>query len=125
MKTITTDKMTIGLVEVPDGANRFKVFNDDNPYISFFLEMRTPRLYLHPGSYIFLSTTKDLTEEVAKKFLSYTIESEKMHYRDYKHPAFLERQLYWFDNWQESFSSLLKVNGLNPSKNYAILEIKK
>jgi len=107
MKTITTDKMTIGLVEVPDGANLFEVFNDDNPYISFWLEIRTPRLYLHPGNYTFLSTTKELTEEVAKEVCGYG-GIELMH-----------------KTAKAALNTILTANGIDPSKNYAILEIKK
>ena len=118
MKTITTDKMTIGLVEVQHVANRFKVFNDEKPYLSFFIGTETSRIYLQSGNYTFLSATRDLTEKVAARIVDYDNDSN---YKDYT----LIRSTYHLRFATSSLASLLLANDIDPSRNYAILEIKK
>lgn len=55
---------TMLFVDVPDDADRFKVFNDlDKPYLSYFVGVETYREYLPKGNWKLLGKSTELTEE--------------------------------------------------------------
>ena len=67
-KTITTEKATLLVVELPKGANRLKAFNDkDRPYISYFVGVETKRHYLPDGNWQLLGRLPDIKEDQASK----------------------------------------------------------
>jgi hypothetical protein len=50
-------------VQLYEGANRFKVFNDKEPYLSFFIGVDTYRKSLPKGKYKIIGLAKDFTDE--------------------------------------------------------------
>lgn len=109
----TTDQMTIGLVEVPDDAKVIEVANKAK-WISFLFNcdengLCNIKIIDLPvnNNYTFLSTTRDLTEEVAKEICGYG-GVELIH-----------------KTAEAALNTILTANCIDPSKNYAILEIKK
>lgn len=133
MKKITTSEGEWLFVEVPDQSRDFKVFNDENPYLSFFEGMETPRIYLSEGQYAFIAITKTITEDQAKEVVC---EFEKISLNDKPFVKFNQPMYenYMWDkvnvsDWMyksaiQSLTSLLKANGLDLEKNYAILKVK-
>ena len=53
------------IVELPERANPLKLFNDERPYLSFFVSAETPRLYLPPGNWRIIGMLSEVTEEQA------------------------------------------------------------
>lgn len=49
------------VLELPEGANRFTVFNDDRPYLSFFVSTETPRVYLPEGNWRIIGMLSEVT----------------------------------------------------------------
>lgn len=50
-------------VQLYEGANRFKVFNDKEPYLSFFIGIDTYRKSLPEGKYQIIGLAKKLTDK--------------------------------------------------------------
>lgn len=50
-KQITTESGIVLLLDMPVGANRLKIFNDERPYISYFVNTDTFREYLPEGKW--------------------------------------------------------------------------
>lgn len=65
MNIISTGAADILLVDLPEGSNRFQIFNDrDKPYLSFFVGVDTFRIYLREGyNYTILDRFESLSEE--------------------------------------------------------------
>lgn len=123
MITLTTTKAKLLFVEVPGLARDFKIFDDELPYISYFIRHETRRIYLPFGStYTFLFTTKQATEEDWKPLVD-----EK----NIVCPEYGSKRKLWVDyvsgktcgSAASSGLSLQKANGMDVNKNYAVIEI--
>ena len=110
----STSKGEFYLVDFPEGANRFSVFNDrDNPYISYFKSGDTGRLYVNYPLEV-VGNPKELTEgewgdiceEIAfgtyRGFINHQAEGKD--FRDIVESS--------FKSATQSGISLLKANGV-------------
>ena len=112
-KTIKTDKAEILVLGgLPEGANRFKFFNDQRPYLSYFVGAKTFREYVvYPGNWQPLGFLKDIAENVAKELVEST-----EYYDPYSTPfgpipaykGYLDNVYKW--RATESLHSLIAVN---------------
>lgn len=123
-----TDK--VYAVEVPEGSSAFKII----PHLvrNAISEMDAIKLVweceqithswatLPPGTWRFLFTTKMATEDDARK----VVKNYGGKYTDYEatEEDYRLQDIYWYDNALQSLSSLLRSKGLDPDKNYALIE---
>lgn len=106
MKTHNLNKV-IGVVEVEPLANRFKLFDDEQPYLSYFVGTDTRRLYLNERGWQFLSTSKDMTEEMAKIIMPRLLVQKVHLYRDFSQSY----EAYSFPTALQSLRSWERANG--------------
>jgi hypothetical protein len=109
--------MTIGLVEVPESATELAYYKRRG-LLDYRIDFKNSKCVRVPEGCKLISTKNDLTEEVAANIVDMH-NVELVTFKDY------QGNPWSYDNATESFNSLLTANGLDPSKNYAILEIKK
>lgn len=57
-------------VQLPETASRFKIFNDNESYLSFFLKTETTRQYLPQGQWRILGIAREVSEEDWKPHVS-------------------------------------------------------
>lgn len=118
--TQLTDK--VFAVEVPDDAKNFRFGKSErlkaklfyNTTLDYFAGSQF--IDLPPGTWRFLFTTNQATEEDARKVVEpYTLRGN-IRYTDFTH------EYMWCDNAKDSLNSLLRSKDLDPKKNYAIIE---
>lgn len=61
-----TSKAKIIFKDLPSNANRFKVFNDEKPYLSYFVGVETLREFLPQGNWTILNVLDGVTEDEAE-----------------------------------------------------------
>lgn len=81
MKTFTNKKgISYVFFDVPEDARDFKIFNDEQPYLSYFKGVETPRQYLPQGNYELIGLAKDVSEsqaaEIVDGFIKYDGQSK-------------------------------------------------
>lgn len=109
------------LLDLPSDANRFKIFNDENPYVSYFLGIDTFREYIQSGNYQILCLAKYATEEQAAMVV------DKIHlgaYINYNRKTRSSKDYHWdfyTDTAKESLTSLLTSLGFKQDDNVLIL----
>lgn len=114
-------------VEVPDWANGYRV--EIIPQADVFWLVcyeigdydepkREKEIDLPPGTYRFLFTTKTATEEDARKVVKSIPCGRKKIYKGVKDDG----NEAWYESPLKSLHSLLRSKGLDPNKNYAIIE---
>lgn len=127
MTPITTSKVSTLFVEVPKGAYRLFFYEG-----SLWTDVRFPKVFrdvLPPGSYTFLFTTKDATEQQAGEVVDdYVYVHENghtydMYYRNYMDVTQVISKDYSLDESVKSLRTLMIAHGLDVSKNYAVLKI--
>lgn len=104
------------LVEVSEGSYAYKVFKDEEPYLSVIQRINgiieTPRIYLPPGQYEIIGLADQLSEEQCKEIVELG-----------EHPAdgsacffsYQEPLDYVAVNAVASLHSLLRSHSLTPS----------
>lgn len=100
-----TDK--VWAVEMPDKVNDFK---------SFVECVKNDEADTDVGKFQFLFATKTAIEEEARKAVDEHKIRGNVRYEDYT------REYMWQETALESLHSLLRSKGLDPNKNYAIIE---
>lgn len=105
-------------VEVPDDAEEFSIDMDEEESTLYYFNganIDSTAICLPEGSWQFLFTTKEATEEDARKIVTeLPVENRYENYNgDY--PV-------WWHTAKESIRSLLKSKGCDTNKNYAIIE---
>ena len=97
------------VVSVEKEAYNFKIFNDTQPYVSYFVDVKTFRLYLENNEkYEIIGLASQITEEQAKEIVSEScIPVANEGYVNY-----LLGSEYYFFTALESFHSWLKANEL-------------
>lgn len=121
MKEISTQKGKFLFVEVPEDAERFS-FGYDTPNWLYYYRKGAANSFDHrhielsAGQYTFLCVSKGISEEDAGKIVDKGITDLWMDYTN----TDTDWDIYT-KTPTESFSSLLKANGLDKDKNYAIL----
>ena len=108
MHTHQNNGRTYTLVTIPEGANRFHVFNDEAPYLSFFVGIETPRIYLPPGNYSILCRASEATEEQAAE----VVEQKLTDYDEYYFCDYLDIEFGQKVTARGSLNSLLESKGL-------------
>jgi len=120
---IQTTKATILVVDLPEGVRDIKVFNDELPYISYFIDAsRTGRKYIEPGQWQLLGKTFELSEELWRDIVQVKKKYIPGGYGIY----FLnqESENYDLDTATESGLSLLTANKVNRENPYGDKEPK-
>lgn len=118
-----TSKARLLFVVVPDGCERPYLFNDKrSPYISYFTNHETGRIYLpHEGYWRLLGDLKEVTEEQAASVVDEKIiGSNRIVYNHYL------KGHYWTILATESLQSLARSLGIPEDKKTIVLvEFKK
>lgn len=112
-------------VEVPDDAQNIKIesiFSRSLPVLYYRSSIELPfpcdiSIPLTKGSWQFLFTTKEATEEQADKVVGVFAANIASAYRNYMWPQ--GSDFFW--SASDSLQSLLKAKGCDPGKNYAII----
>jgi hypothetical protein len=104
-------KKKLLLVELPEGADRLKVFNDESePYISYFKGHSALRFYLS-SKCLLIGKLTDIAEQQFLDFCDFFTHEDEMDgtkenvFRDYTDKTF-------FDTAKESFFSYLESQGI-------------
>ena len=118
MNQITTNGKKFGIVDVLDVDHRFKIFNDEQPYLSCFRGVDTRRIYLPPGKWKFLTTYKQCSEEVAAEIVQQMTADGR--YRNYWPVSQYSECL--CDTALDSLHTVFASLNLDPSNNYALLQ---
>lgn len=106
-KSFSLNNKELLLVELPEGANRIHVFNDnDNSYISYFKGVDTGRHYIDFKA-VLIGKLPEVTEEQYKTLVTKVMNNQ--HYQSYNYKSPNER---WTKTAKESFFSALTANGI-------------
>lgn len=110
-------------VEVPEDATDIVVHNEP-PKIIFTSKIQDPAqcggdmIRLPPGSWQFICTTKEATEQQAKGIVGWLQIGDQLGYQDYR----FDDPRFPYKLATQSLNSLCKAKGLDVSKNYALLK---
>lgn len=113
---VSTGKGTFVFAVVQDDWSDFELNEADSNVLMFCTPEAISHLVLPPGSYTFIGTTKDISEEQAGEIVS-NIFGEKNRWKDYVSLMIPCKTA------TESLRSLLIANNLSPELNYAILKL--
>ena len=115
MTEITTNGITILLVEVPEDARKFKIENGLLLFKADFIPFGI--VILPSGQYQILGKSTELSEEQMKEILP-IYEGAIRGYRIYtQRPDLLTKDI------QESYLSLLEANGIDNNKIHLVLKM--
>lgn len=114
-------------VEIPDNAHSFweKLSYEGGYWLAMFEPRIEPYMALQSvritgkssDRFKIISTTKDLTEEIADSIVVKVMNNQ--HYQNYNHKSIIDR---WVKTAKESLQSLIQSLGLNINNNYLILQ---
>lgn len=105
-----TEKGTVIFYLPPLKADRFDFFNDENPYLSYFIGHETFRQYF-PEGFILIGLTSEVTEDQAKMMVT-----QSLHTGLFMHHNGLDN-VYCYKSAVDSFKSImqhLQVYEVNP-----------
>lgn len=119
MKQYELETGTIGFIPISSTANRFKIFNDEKPYLSYFEGVETKRDYISDGNWQPLGLSTELKEEDLKEVMPKVM---GQHYLRFPISNKSDR---WCKTPLEAFKSLYQNLGLNPTQPHFVLFKKK
>lgn len=128
-KQITTEGGIVLLLDLPEGANRLKIFNDERPYLSYFVNTDTFREYLPEGNWQgkhFKEMREEECGSPCEESSGLVDFSEMAHYGIDDHEGGYKCYIrgYWHHKTAKySLASLIRSNGFDP-ENTLVLTLK-
>jgi len=107
-----TEKGTVTFFLPSPGADRFKYFNDEKPYLSYFVGHETFREYFPKGT-VLIGLTSEVTEETAKIMVDEYNDYGLIKHKDYRKGYFTHSLFSALDSFK-SLMQHLQVYEVNP-----------